>query len=46
MLKNPKTFNIPIKSCSLDLLLQRHSEQDVGINILKRVGEIEVVILK
>ena len=41
-----KITNLTIGTASLDLLLHRHSEQDVGINILKRIGEIEVIILK
>jgi hypothetical protein len=29
-----------------DLLLTRHDEGDVGVNVLRRDGEIEIVLLK
>jgi hypothetical protein len=30
----------------VDLLLTRHAEGDVGVNVLRRNGALEVVILK
>lgn len=41
-----KISNLKIGEASLDLILRRHSEQDVGVNILRREGNIEVKILK
>ena len=40
-----KIKNLRVGSVRLDLLLERH-EEDVGINILRRQGQIEVVAIK
>jgi hypothetical protein len=31
---------------SVDLLLTRHDEGDVGVNVIRRKGALEVVVLK
>ena len=39
------TINPAVNLASLDLNLERHG-QDVGINVLKREGDVEVVVVK
>jgi glycogen debranching enzyme len=38
--------NLKVGNALLDLLITRHSAEDVGINILRRSGEVEVLIIK
>ena len=38
--------DLKIGDARVDLLLTRHDEGDVGVNVLRRDGALEVVILK
>jgi hypothetical protein len=37
--------NLDVAGASVDLLLVRHGD-DVGVNVLRRVGEVSVVVAK
>ncbi len=38
--------DLKVRGASVDLLLTRHNEGDVGVNVLRRNGALEVVVLK
>jgi glycogen debranching enzyme len=38
--------DLKVGDASVDLLLTRHDEGDVGVNVLRRNGDLEVVVLK
>jgi glycogen debranching enzyme len=38
--------DVKIGDASVDLLLTRHNEGDVGVNVLRRSGNLDVVVLK
>ena len=38
--------DLKVGGARVDLLLTRHDEGDVGVNVLRRDGEIEIVLLK
>jgi len=38
--------DLKVGDARVDLLLTRHDEGDVGVNVLRRDGEIEIVLLK
>src|SRR5262249_3974357 len=38
--------DLKVGNASVDLLLTRHNEGDVGVNVLRRSGALEVVVLK
>ena len=38
--------DLKIGDASVDLLLARHDEGDVGVNVLRRTGSLDVVVLK
>jgi glycogen debranching enzyme len=38
--------DLKVRGASVDLLLTRHNEGDVGVNVLRRHGALEVVVLK
>ena len=38
--------DLKVGDAHVDLLLTRHNEGDVGVNVLRREGELEVVLLK
>jgi len=38
--------DLRVGDARVDLLLTRHDEGDVGVNVLRRNGALEVVILK
>jgi glycogen debranching enzyme len=38
--------DLKVGDARVDLLLTRHDEGDVGVNVLRRVGALEVVVLK
>jgi glycogen debranching enzyme len=38
--------NLKVDGVSVDLLLARHEEGDVGVNVLRRNGSLDVVVLK
>jgi hypothetical protein len=38
--------DLKIGDSSVDLLLTRHDEGDVGVNVLRRNGGLDVVVLK
>jgi hypothetical protein len=44
-LKEIRLLNLRVGTGSVDLLLQRHGT-DVGVNVLRREGELEVVLVK
>src|SRR2546430_1342267 len=37
---------LKVRGASVDLLLTRHNEGDVGVNVLRRNGNLDVVVLK
>jgi len=38
--------DLKVGEARADLLLTRHNEGDVGVNVLRRDGELDVVVLK
>jgi hypothetical protein len=38
--------DLKVGDASVDLLLTRHDEGDVGVNVLRRNGILDVVVLK
>ena len=38
--------DLKVGGASVDLLLTRHNEGDVGVNVLRRHGTLEVVVFK
>ena len=38
--------DLKVGDASVDLLLTRHDEGDVGVNVLRRNGTLDVVVLK
>jgi glycogen debranching enzyme len=38
--------DLKVGDASVDLLLTRHDEGDVGVNVLRRKGALEVIVLK
>jgi hypothetical protein len=38
--------DLKVGAARVDLLLTRHNEGDVGVNVLRRDGELDVVVLK
>lgn len=38
--------DLKVGDASVDLLLTRHNEEDVGVNVLRRKGNLDVVVLK
>jgi hypothetical protein len=38
--------DLKVGDSSVDLLLTRHDEGDVGVNVLRRNGALEIVVLK
>ena len=38
--------DLSVGDTRVDLLLTRHDEGDVGVNVLRRAGALEVVVLK
>jgi hypothetical protein len=38
--------DLKVEDARVDLLLTRHDEGDVGVNVLRRDGPLEVLILK
>ena len=40
------TASVQVPDARVDLLLTRHDEGDVGVNVLRREGALDVVVLK
>jgi hypothetical protein len=38
--------DLKVNDALVDLLLTRHAEGDVGVNVLRRDGALDVVVLK
>jgi hypothetical protein len=44
-LQEIRISNLKVGKASVDLLLQRHGD-DVGVNVTRREGDVEIVVVK
>jgi hypothetical protein len=45
-LREASVLDLKVGEARADLLLTRHDEGDVGVNVLRRDGALDVVVLK